>query len=56
LGRTERPFKAISGLDKTGYAKRAAELVRSPMGGDIDGYKTDREPKDAAFFCPKKGE
>jgi hypothetical protein len=27
-------------LDKAGYAKRAAELVRSPIGGDIDGYKS----------------
>jgi hypothetical protein len=26
-------------LDKEGYANRAAELARKPIGGDINGYK-----------------
>jgi hypothetical protein len=29
------------GLDKTGYAKKAVELARSPVGGDIRGYRGD---------------
>jgi hypothetical protein len=32
--------KQYPGLDKDGYAKRALELAKMPIGGDIDGYKT----------------
>ena len=34
-----RKGKSYSGMSMTEYVKKASELARSPIGGDIDGYK-----------------
>ena len=34
-----RKGKSYSGMPMTEYVEKASELARSPIGGDIDGYK-----------------